>query len=165
MDGTYPLPEAQRDRFTARISIGYPDPAAELAVLDEHSAADPLVALRPVSDARAITGAIAGVRQVHVATDVRRYAVDLVASTRRLPEVRLGASPRATLHLVRAAKAKAAIAGRDYVVPDDVRALAQPVLAHRLLPSAEAAMSGRPTTSILESIVAEVPVPEGRREG
>ena len=94
---------------------------------------------------------------------VQRYTVALTSATRRSGELTLGASPRATLHLVRAAKAKAAIAGRDYVLPDDVRQLAQPVLAHRLLPSVEAAMSGRSTTTILEAVLEQVPVPEGGR--
>jgi MoxR-like ATPase len=162
MDGTYPLPEAQRDRFTARISIGYPDPAAELTVLDEHSAGDPLAGLHPVSDARTITAAIAGVRQVHVATEVRRYAVDLVGATRRLTEVRLGASPRATLHLVRAARAQAALAGRDFVVPDDIQVLAVPVLAHRLLLTPEAVVGRRTAAELVHGLLARVPVP--RRE-
>jgi len=90
--------------------------------------------------------------------------VSLSDATRRHPELYLGASPRASIMLLRAARALAASGGRDYVIPDDVRALAQPVLAHRLLPSAEAAMSGRKTTSILEAVLSEVPVPEGRRE-
>ena len=133
MDGTYPLPEAQRDRFTARVSVGYPDPAAELTMLDEHAAADPLEQLRPVADAPTVQAVIETVRRIRVGPEVRQYCVDLVTATRRLPELRLGASPRATLQLVRAARAQAALHGRGFVVPDDVRAVAVPVLAHRLL--------------------------------
>ena len=164
MEGTYALPEAQRDRFMARLSVGYPVQTAEIAMLDSHTQTNPLDDLEPVTDAGEIRKLIEIVGAVYVSDAVKRYAVAVTAATRGSSELSLGASPRATLHLVRAAKAKAAIAGRDYVVPDDVRVLAQPVLAHRLLPSAEAAMSGRQTSSILEAILAEVPVPEGRRE-
>ena len=142
MDGTYPLPEAQRDRFTARVSVGYPDPAAELTMLDEHAAADPLEQLRPVADAPTVQAVIEAVRRVRVGPEVRQYCVDLVTATRRLPELRLGASPRATLQLVRAARAQAALQGRGFVVPDDVQAVAVPVLAHRLLLAPDA--RGRP---------------------
>jgi MoxR-like ATPase len=100
---------------------------------------------------------------VHVSTAVQRYAVALAAATRRTSELSLGASPRATLHLIRAAKASAAIAGRDYVLPDDVHTLAPAVLSHRLLPSVEAAMGGRTTASVLDGIMSTVPVPEGTR--
>ena len=101
------------------------------------------------------------VTQIYVSDAVQKYAVALTAATRRSSDLTLGASPRATLHLVRAAKARAAIAGRDYVLPDDLRTLAKPVLSHRLLPSVEAAMSGRSTTDILEAVVAAVAVPGG----
>ena len=124
MEGTYPLPEAQRDRFMARVSMGYPVQAAELAMLDAHSAANPLDDLEPVTDAAEIGKLVEIVAQVHVSEAVQQYAVDLTSATRRSPDLRLGASPRATLHLVRAAKARAALDGRDYVIPDDVQALA-----------------------------------------
>ncbi|MBO0841266.1 MAG: MoxR family ATPase, partial [Sciscionella sp.] len=159
MDGTYALPEAQRDRFTARVSIGYPDPAAELAMVDEHAGDDPLAALRPVSDADQIRQLVHIVRGVQLSHDVRRYAVDLVAATRRLPELRLGASPRSTLHLVRTARAQAALAGRDYVVPDDLHAVAVPVLAHRLMLSAEAQASRRSPADLVRALLQHVPVP------
>ncbi|WP_372449653.1 AAA family ATPase [Nocardioides daeguensis] len=160
MEGTYPLPEAQRDRFLARVSIGYPVPAAEIAMLASHGAASPLDDLEPVTDSAEIRKMCAIVSQVHVSDVVQRYAVALTAATRHSPELVLGASPRATLHLVRAAKARAALHRRDYVLPDDLRALVQPVLAHRLLPSAEAAIGGRDVATILEGIAAQVPVPE-----
>ena len=159
MEGTYALPEAQRDRFMARVSVGYPVEAAEIAMLDSHTQTNPLDDLEPVADAAEIRKLIGIVGQVYVSQAVQRYAVALSAATRRSDELSLGASPRATLHLVRAAKALAAIQGRDYVLPDDVHGLARPVLAHRLLPSVEASMSGRSTGAILEAIVAGVPVP------
>nr|WP_308282952.1 MoxR family ATPase [Pseudonocardia nigra] len=165
MDGTYPLPEAQRDRFTARVSVGYPDLAAELAMVDEHSAADPLEALRPVTDARQVRGVIDAVRHVHVGPEVRQYCVELVGTTRRLPEVRLGASPRATLQLVRASRAQAALAGRGFVVPDDVQAVAVPVLAHRLLLTPEALASRRSAVDIVRSLVGRHAVPAPGRPG
>ncbi|MFC4787322.1 AAA family ATPase [Nocardioides sp. MAHUQ-72] len=163
MEGTYALPEAQRDRFMARVSVGYPVEAAELAMLDSHTGSNPLEDLESVTDAGEVQKLIGIVNQVYVSHAVQRYTVALTAATRRSEELTLGASPRATLHLVRAAKAMAAIHGRDYVLPDDVHTLARPVLAHRLLPSVEAAMSGRSTTAILDGVVAAVPVPEGNR--
>jgi MoxR-like ATPase len=159
MEGTYALPEAQRDRFMARVSVGYPVEAAEIAMLDSHTRSSPLDDLEPVADASEIRKLIGIVGQVYVSQAVQRYAVALTAATRRSDELSLGASPRATLHLVRAAKAMAAIQGRDYVLPDDVHGLSRPVLAHRLLPSVEASMSGRSTGAILDGIVASVPVP------
>jgi MoxR-like ATPase len=162
MEGTYALPEAQRDRFMARVSIGYPVPAAEIAMLNSHTDLNPLDDLEPVTDSAELRKLCAIVGHVHVSEAVQRYAVSLTAATRENPELLLGASPRATLHLVRAAKAYAALHQRDYVLPDDVRALVQPVLAHRLLPSAEAAVGGRGTGAILEGIAAQVPVPEIR---
>jgi MoxR-like ATPase len=161
MDGTYPLPEAQRDRFTTRVSIGYPDPAAELTMLDEHAAADPLELLRPVTDARAVRAVIESVRRVRVGPEVRQYCVELVTATRRLPDLRLGGSPRATLQLVRAARAQAALTGRGYVVPDDVRAVAVPVLAHRLVLAPEAGR--RSTVELVHGLLTRLPVPPARR--
>jgi MoxR-like ATPase len=162
MEGTYALPEAQRDRFMARVSIGYPVEAAELAMLDTHTESNPLDDLEPVTDASEVRKLCGIVGQVYVSQAVQRYAIALTSATRKSQELTLGASPRATLHLVRAAKASAAIEGRDYVLPDDIQRLARPVLAHRLLPGVEAAMSGRTTTAILEGLVAAVPVPQSQ---
>jgi MoxR-like ATPase len=159
MEGTYPLPEAQRDRFTARIALGYPSPEAELAMIDTHGAGSPLDYLEPVTDDLEVAKLIAGVRQIHVADAVRGYAVDLVTATRQHPDLRLGASPRATLHLLRAGRAVAALDERDYVLPDDLQALVEPVLAHRLLLSADAQIARRPVTAVLADILAAVPVP------
>ena len=159
MEGTYPLPEAQRDRFTARLSMGYPAAAAEYEMLDAHTTRDPLDDLVAVADAVDVARAIELVRTVYVAPDVRRYTVELIGATRSCGELRLGASPRASIHLMRSARAAAALDDRDYVLPDDIRALTQPVLAHRLIPTPEAQISRRTSYDILADIVARVPVP------
>jgi len=162
MEGTYPLPEAQRDRFTARVSIGYPDPEAELAMLDSHGSSEPLDELEPVAHARDIRELIIAVRGVHVAQAIRQYVIGLVNATRSSQELRLGASPRATLHLLRASRAFAALDGRDFVIPDDVQALALPVLAHRLLPTPEALVSQDLPEHVLSRIVERMPLPPVR---
>ncbi len=161
MEGTYPLPEAQRDRFMARLSMGYPDRQAELDMLDNHGSSRPLDNMTPVATARDVAALIDVVRQIHVSEQVRRYAIDLVTGTRQSPDLRLGASPRATLHLVRAAKAGAALDDRDYVTPDDVRSLAVHVLAHRLLPTAEAQIGRRSAASVVQSVVESTRIPTG----
>ena len=163
MEGTYTLPEAQRDRFMARVSMGYPPEAAEIAMLDSHTRTNPLDDLEPVTDAATVAKLVEIVTRVHVAPAVQRYAVAITTATRRSPDLLLGASPRATLHLVRAAKAAAAMDGRDYVVPDDIRELAVQVLAHRLLPTVEASMSGRTATTALQALVEAVPMPNVTR--
>lgn len=165
MEGTYALPEAQRDRFTARVAVGYPAPDAELEMLAEHAANNPLGELRAVSTAAEIHRLVATVRSVHVSVALRRYAVELVTATRRLPELRLGASPRATLHLVRAARAVATIAGRDFVVPDDLQAVAAPVLAHRLVLTTEALAARRTVGDLVNSVVRGVTVPMAAGDG
>jgi MoxR-like ATPase len=162
MEGTYPLPEAQRDRFTARISMGYPSPESELAMLGAHGSSSPLEALQAVARAADLSDLIAAVRTVHVAEALKQYVISLVTATRGSPELRLGASPRATLHLLRASRARAALDGRDFVIPDDVQALASPVLAHRLLPSAEALVTRRPPEQVLAAIIEQVPLPQRR---
>lgn len=160
MEGTYPLPEAQRDRFMARVSIGYPNADAELQMLDVHGGASPLDDLQPVAHAHEIAKLVDAVRTVHVAESVRRYAVQLVSATRSHPDLRLGASPRATLHLVRAARAAAALDKRDFALPDDIQALAGPVLAHRLLPTAQAQLNRRLPEQVVQEIVQRIPVPD-----
>jgi MoxR-like ATPase len=165
MEGTYTLPEAQRDRFMARVSMGYPVEAAEIAMLDTHTRSNPLDDLEPVTDAGEIRKLIDIVGQVYVSEAVQRYAVAITTATRKSPELMLGASPRATLHLVRAAKATAAMSGRDYVIPDDVQDLAVQVLSHRMLTTVEASMSGRTPEAATRQIVAGVAMPSlsGRR--
>jgi MoxR-like ATPase len=162
MEGTYPLPEAQRDRFTARVSMGYPDREAELAMLDDLVTTDPLAALTPVADAAGVRRLVAAVGRLHVSEAVRRYVVSLVEATRRSPDLRLGASPRAGLQLLRTARASAALAGRDHVLPDDVQTVAVPVLSHRLLLTADAAAARRSGEQVVRELLATVPVPRGR---
>jgi MoxR-like ATPase len=162
MEGTYPLPEAQRDRFTARISMGYPSAESELAMLDVHGSSSPLDSLEPVAQAEDIRELIAAVRRVHVAEPLKQYVIRLVDATRSSPELRLGASPRATLHMLRAGRARAALDGRDFVIPDDMQALALPVLSHRLLPSAEAVVTQQPPERVLAAIVEHLPLPQLR---
>ena len=159
MEGTYPLPEAQRDRFTARISLGYPPPAAEREMLDTHGSTSPLDQLRPVARASDVQDLVLAVRKVLVSDHVKDYIINLVNATRTSPELRLGASPRAALHLLRASRAWAALDGRDYVIPDDVQRLARPVLAHRLLPTAEAIVERHLPEQVVDRIVAQLPIP------
>ena len=161
MEGTYPLPEAQRDRFTARVSMGYPGREAELAMLDERSTSDPLTAVTPAADAATVRDLVRAVGRLYVSDAVRRYVVTLVEASRRSPHLRLGASPRAGLQLLKAARAWAAVSGRDHVLPDDVQDLARPVLAHRLLLTAEATLARRGGEQVVAELVAGVPVPRG----
>lgn len=158
MEGLYALPEAQLDRFMARSAMGYPVASAELAMLDTHTTTNPLEALQPVCDAEQIRSLVALTSSVHVSDAVRRYAVALSTATRQSRDLKLGASPRATLHLIRASKAAAALEGRGYVIPDDLTALAPAVLTHRLIPTIEATSAGRTSASILADLVARVPV-------
>ena len=160
MEGTYPLPEAQRDRFMARLSVGYPEQDAEISMIETHAGSVELAAIDAVSDASHIAKQVEVVRSIHVSPAVKHYAVALADATRRSPDLRLGASPRATLHLIRAAKAKAALADREYVLPDDVQHLAVPVLAHRLLPTAEAQIGQRDSARIVADLVNRVPQPD-----
>ncbi len=160
MEGTYPLPEAQRDRFTARITMGYPTKSAEMDMLEHHGSLDPLGALQPVTDAATIMGLIQAVKQVYVAPAVKEYLVSVVTATRTSPDLRLGASPRSSLQLLRASRAHAAMGGRDYVSPDDVAALAGSVLSHRVLPSTEAQLARHSVSDIIDAIVRSVPVPD-----
>jgi MoxR-like ATPase len=162
MEGTYPLPEAQRDRFMIRIEMGYPTPNSELDMLDSHGSTDPLAALQPVTDAAAVRGMIDAVKTVYLSPAVKHYIVQIVNATRNSRDLRLGASPRATLQLLRASRAFAALSGRDYVSPDDVSALAVPVLAHRVLPSTDAQLARRTVSDIISSAVHSVNVPDRR---
>ncbi len=163
MEGTYPLPEAQRDRFMARISLGYPSVRAEVAMLDTHGQAPPLERLQPVTDAATVSALILAVRGVYTSDAVKQYVVDLSAATRASTALRLGASPRATLHLLRASRAHAALEGRDHVLPDDVQAVVVPVLAHRVIPTGETQLARRTTGEVLQELVRRVPVPAAGR--
>jgi MoxR-like ATPase len=158
-EGTYPLPEAQLDRFMMRLAIGYPAAEAEADILATHGHASTLEEIGPVTDAGGAGRMIVMAREVYVADALRRYIVELADATRRHADIYLGASPRASIMLLRAARALAASGGRDYVVPDDIKSLALPVLTHRLIASADAVMSGRTPETILNEVLADVPVP------
>ena len=159
MEGTYALPEAQRDRFMARVHMGYPDRSSEIQMLQAHSADEPLESLAPVTDAAEVRAMIDAVRQVYVAPTIDAYVVDLVSATRQHSHVRLGASPRAALHLLRAARASAALSGRGHVLPDDVQRLAVPVLAHRLVLTTDAHLSRTSAQDVVTEILTRVPLP------
>jgi MoxR-like ATPase len=163
MEGTYPLPEAQRDRFMARISMGYPSARSELDMLELHGGVSPLEDLQAVTDAATVSSMVAAVREVHASQSVRQYIVDLTHATRSSSALRLGASPRATLHLLRASRAHAALAGRDHVLPDDVQQVAVPVLAHRLIPTGETQMARRTTADVVGDLLQRVRVPSPTR--
>jgi MoxR-like ATPase len=158
MEGTYPLPEAQRDRFTARISLGYPSSTAERDMLSTHGATSPLDQLKPVARASDVQDLVIAVRDVLVSDQIKDYIISIANATRTSPELRLGASPRATLHLLRASRSWAALDGRDYVIPDDVQALAAPVLSHRLLPTAEAIVERHQPDHVVKRIIAQLPL-------
>jgi MoxR-like ATPase len=158
-EGTYPLPEAQLDRFMMRLSIGYPSADAEAGILSTHGVASTLEDIEAVYDAPAVGSMVAMVRDVHVAETLQRYIVSLADATRRHPEIYLGASPRASIMLLRASRALAASEGRDYVIPDDVKLLTIPVMGHRVIVGADAAMNGRTPNEILHELMQEVPVP------
>ncbi|GGL00374.1 MoxR-like ATPase [Salinibacterium xinjiangense] len=164
MEGTYPLPEAQRDRFMARISMGYPDAAAELAMLRQRATSSPLDAVRPVVGISQLAAMIATARSVFASRAVEQYAVAIAQATRDDRELRLGASPRATLQLLRAAKARAALDGREFVLPDDIDALAIPVFGHRLIAARRSGggstgFGGGTISDVISAIVAATPVP------
>jgi MoxR-like ATPase len=163
LEGTYPLPEAQLDRFLLRLRIGYPDRDAEIAILDAQGV-DPITAeeLEPVTDAETVAGWIHELGRIHVAAELQGYIVDVVEATRHHRDLMLGVSPRGALALQRASRALAASVGRAYVVPDDVKVLAPSVLEHRLVLSADAMMRGVNPTDVLASILDTVPVPATR---
>ena len=161
-EGTYRLPESQLDRFLMRLSLGYPGREAELAILDSNGAADALHALRPVVSTSEVIQMCAAVRTVHIADALKGYLVDLAETSRRHNGMLLGLSPRATLQLARATRSHAAAHGRDYAIPDDVKAVAIAVLAHRIVLHPEAASRGLTNEGAIHELLAAVPVPAGR---
>jgi MoxR-like ATPase len=161
-EGTYPLPESQLDRFLMRVSIGYPTRDAELEILDAQGGEAPIVDLSPVATVKDVLAMTEAARQVHVAPSLKAYLVEVAETTRRHPALAIGMSPRATLALQKAARARAAASGREYVVPDDLKALAQPVLSHRLVLTPEAGMQGVLATEVVDDVLRHVPVPQGR---
>jgi MoxR-like ATPase len=161
-EGTYPLPEAQLDRFMMRVPIGYPSREKELEILETHGLRSTFGDLKPVLTATELLDMIEVARQVQVAASIKGYIIDVIEATRRHPEVLLGASPRAALFLQRAARAQAASEGRDYVIPDDVKSLAGPVLEHRLAFRPEAQMRGVTAPEVIVSVLNGLRVPVHR---
>jgi MoxR-like ATPase len=159
LEGTFPLPEAQIDRFLMRISLGYPDETEENAILERFRLADPLAELAAVTTPEEVLALQEERRRVRVAEPVREYLVRVSRATRQNPDIELGASPRATLSLYQSAQAWAAIHERDYVLPDDIKRLAPHVLTHRLVLSPQAQLRGRKMQELVADIVATVPVP------
>ena len=159
MTGTYPLPEAQLDRFFARLSLGYPDRASETAVLTSHQLDDPILHAKAVTSPAELLEMQSDIRKVFVHDGLKEYIVDVVRSTRESNQLLMGASPRGSLHLMRGAQAHAAMEGEAFVRPDDVKAVAAAILAHRVIPRAELRAKGQTTESLIERLLETVPVP------
>jgi len=157
-EGTFPLPEAQLDRFLLRLRMGYPEPADEMLILDEQKRAHPVDGLESVADATAVLEMQRAVREVYVDPAISDYIVRLVSATRSHPDVYLGASPRGSLALYRASQAFAALTGRDYAIPDDVKALAEPALAHRIILKTAASIRGVESRGIVSEMLMSVPI-------
>ena len=162
-EGTYPLPEAQLDRFMMRLSLGYPSSQAEAAILDSQTTGDPLAALAPVLGATEVLVMQEAVSRIEVAPSLRQYVVDLLRATRESRYVYLGASPRAGIALLRAAKALAMLAGRDFVVPQDIKDLAARVLSHRIILSPDAEVDSRAEEAVIARLLESVPAPRPDR--
>ncbi len=159
LEGTFPLPEAQLDRFLLKISLGYPNAENEIEILDRFQSGDPLLDLMPVVAPSDIEAIQKKRRQITVSRPVKTYITDLVRATRENPHFRFGASPRGSLGLMRASQALAALSGRDYVLPDDVKQLTIPVLAHRLILMDQEKLKGVTPAKILETVLETTPVP------
>jgi MoxR-like ATPase len=160
-EGTFPLPEAQLDRFLVRVRMGYPNPSEEMRVLNQQQFQHPIESLKPVVEVRELLDAIEDIRQVYVSPAIQRYIIDLVGRSRQSGDVYLGASPRGSLALFRAGQARAALLGRDHVLPDDIKALAVPVLGHRIIVSPAARLRELSADRIVQEIVYSAPVPGG----
>jgi MoxR-like ATPase len=158
-EGTYPLPEAQLDRFMMRLGMGYPSRAKELEMLDTHGERSTYDDLGPVIHADDVVRMAAIASRIHTSDIVRGYLIDIAEATRTHPDLLLGASPRATLFLQRATRTRAAIAGRTYVTPDDVKAMLEPILNHRMVLQPEAQMRGTSISKVIEDVAGSVPVP------
>lgn len=164
MEGTYPLPEAQRDRFMAQISVGYPRPSDEVHMLESHDGLDPLSEIAPVTTALKVASLRDVARRIYAAPAIKQYIVDIAVATRSDSALRLGASPRASLQLLAATKARAAIQGRNHVLPDDIKALATDVMSHRLLLTAQSRAAHVSSADVVARILDTTPVPtEARR--
>jgi len=160
-EGTFPLPEAQLDRFMLRISLGYPSPSEEIRMIEAQQIAHPVDSLEQVIPVRDLQAAQAAVRHVTATAEIKRYILEIVTATRRHEDVYVGASPRGSLALFRTAQARAAVLGRDYVVPDDVKTLAVPTLAHRLIVGSAARVRDVDTRAIIQEVMRSLPVPGG----
>ena len=158
-EGTYPLPEAQLDRFMMRVVIGYPSREKELEMLDTHGVRSTFLDLEPVVRVDEVHSMIAIAKEVAISQSVKSYIVDLVEGTRLHPDLMLGASPRSALFLQSLARSRAASKGRDYVMPDDIKALAQPVLEHRLAMRPEAQMRGETVVDLIDDVLGRIRVP------
>lgn len=158
-EGTYVLPEAQLDRFMFKLSVGYPDETTEKKMAHSHSKAQPIDALHPVTEIERISVLQNKVRDVHVDDAVGEYLVSITRKTREHPGILLGASPRATIALMNAAKSYAFVNGRDYVIPDDIKTIVPYVLTHRLIVRSEARMDGTTAESVLQSVLQQIRVP------
>ena len=161
-EGTFPLPEAQLDRFLMRVSLGYPSPEQEMAILDAQQFRHPIEQLKQVTTVEALVATQEAIKSVYADKLIKEYIVALVDATRRHPEVYLGASPRGALTLFRAAQARAAIHNRDYVIPDDIKALAPATLGHRIIISPAARLRGTVASDILDQLLRTTPVPGAR---
>ena len=160
-EGTFPLPEAQLDRFLLRVRMGYPNPSEEMKVLSEQQLRHPIDSLEAIVKIEDLLDAIADIRRIYVSPAIQKYIVDLVGRTRQSGDVYLGASPRGSLALFRAGQARAALQGRDHVLPDDIKALAVPVLAHRIIVSPAARLRELSADRIVQEILYSAPVPGG----
>ena len=164
-EGTFPLPEAQLDRFLLRVGLGYPDMEDEIRILERQQFRHPIEDLETVASVEELSQAQEAVKEMYVAPALKRYMVELTRQTRAHSEVYLGASPRGSLALFRAGQTRAAMQGRDYVIPDEVKALALSALAHRVIPGPAARLRDVSAERIVEEIVAKVPVPGGDLSG
>ena len=161
-EGTFPLPEAQLDRFMMRISLGYPEPEDEITMMDSQQYVHPVEEIGQVVDAEELLEAQETVKDIYIDDSVKEYIVAMVGETRKHPDVYLGASPRGSLALFKTSQARAALMGRDYVIPDDIKALAQVALAHRLIISPSARIKNVDPKAVVEEIIGSVPVPGAR---
>jgi MoxR-like ATPase len=161
-EGTFPLPEAQLDRFMLRISLGYPDPEDEIIMMDSQQYVHPIEGIGQMMDVEELLEAQETVKDIYIDDSIKEYIVAVVGETRKHPDVYLGASPRGSLALHKTSRARAALLGRDYVIPDDVKALAQVTLSHRLIISPSARIKNVDPKAVVEEITSSVPVPGAR---
>ena len=158
-EGTFPLPEAQLDRFLLRIRLGYPNAADELTILSAQQYVHPIENMQQVVTTQELLAAQKAAREIYVAEEIKQYIINLVTATRTHPDVYLGSSPRGSIALFRSTQTRAAMAGRDYVIPDDVKVLAEPAIAHRIIVSPEARVNKVSARTIVQEVLATTPIP------